>query len=512
MLRGFRSGFGQSGLFNLQEGNSQSFTTFKQNGLILAKSFDKVNSEISLTAIPNPMSFSLLKRLKRAYSLPPMPQRRGRSSRLSQWFKWLSPGLFVKRWMVISAGGMILAALGLAIWTKMTPVFYLIQLVEALLGKVARLVPNTVSGPIVAIAGILLILWGQSQTVNSITQVLMPPGDEELVDMLISHRRLHRGPKIVALGGGTGLSTLLRGLKLYSANITAIVTVADDGGSSGRLRREMGIQPPGDIRNCLAALGDEEKLLTELFQYRFKTGDGLAGHSFGNLFLTAMSEVTGDWEKAIAASSQVLAVRGQVLPATLADVYLWAEMEDGRRIEGESCIPRARGKIVAIGCIPERPPALPAAIAAIAEADYIIIGPGSLYTSIIPNLLVPEIAEAIARKRVPRIYVCNIMTEPGETDGYTVGDHIRAIEKVVSAPIFDAVLVHKRPPSASSLIHYAQARSHPVFLDREEVTRLGYRIVLSNVMSEDPISYKVRHDSHQLAKVLLRWYSRVQGL
>nr|WP_283760358.1 YvcK family protein [Roseofilum casamattae] len=476
------------------------------------KSFDKVKATHRSTRTLTLMAFSLLKRLKRSPRVYPIARQRGRSSRLNQWVKWLSPGLFVKRWIAVSAGGMMLAVLGLAIWTKMTPVFYLLRLTETVLGKVAQLVPNTISGPLVALIGILLILWGQSGTVNSITQVFMPPGDEELVDAIISHRRLRRGPKIVALGGGTGLSTLLRGLKLYSANLTAIVTVADDGGSSGRLRREMGVQPPGDIRNCLAALGDEEKLLTELFQYRFQAGDGLSGHSFGNLFLTAMSEVTGDLEQAIAASSQVLAIRGQVLPATLADVNLWAEMADGRYVEGESRIPEARGKIVKIGCTPDRPPALPAAIAAIEEADYIIIGPGSLYTSVIPNLLVPEITEAIANRQVPRIYVCNIMTEPGETDGYTAFDHVRAIEQVVQRQIFDAVLVQKRSPSENSLIRYANHSSHPVFLDREDLTRAGYRIVLSNVMSEDPNSHKVRHNSHQLAKVLLRWYSRVAGL
>jgi uncharacterized cofD-like protein len=186
--------------------------------------------------------------------------------------------------------------------------------------------------------------------------VLKPGSDEQLVDVLMAHRRLHRGPKIVVVGGGTGLSTLLRGLKVYSANITAIVTVADDGGSSGRLRQEFGVLPPGDIRNCLAALADQEKLLTELFQYRFSAGSGLVGHSFGNLFLTAMSEITGDLERAIAASSQVLAVRGRVLPATLSDVRLWAELADGRRIEGESSITEANGKITKIGCTPANPP------------------------------------------------------------------------------------------------------------------------------------------------------------
>ena len=248
----------------------------------------------------------------------------------------------------------------------------------------------------------------------------------------------------VVIGGGTGLSNLLRGLKHYSGNITAIVTVADDGGSSGRLRREMGGIPPGDIRNCLTALADEEKLLTELFQYRFESGSGLSGHSFGNLFLSAMNEITGDWEQAIAASSQVLAIRGRVLPSTLSDVSLWANLSDGRHIKGESNITKARGSIDEIGCLPAAPPALPQAVEAIEEADYIVIGPGSLYTSIIPNLLVPELVDAIARCKAPRIYICNIMTEPGETQGYTVSEHIQAIDRACGQYLFDAVLIQKK--------------------------------------------------------------------
>ena len=285
------------------------------------------------------------------------------------WFKWLSPGLLVKRWLLLSATGVLLTSLGLAIWVKLTPIYYLSGLLSAFLETMAKIVPSYISGPIAIASGLFLIFWGQSRTVGSITEVLQPESDRELVDVLLAHRRLHRGPKIVAIGGGTGLSTLLRGLKEYSANITAIVTVADDGGSSGRLRREMGVLPPGDIRNCIAALADEEKLLTELFQYRFQAGDGLSGHSFGNLFLTAMSEVTGDLERAIAASSKVLAIRGRVLPATLTDVRLWAELADGRFIEGESNIPQAKGKIAEIGCFPAEPPALPAAIEAIEKAD-----------------------------------------------------------------------------------------------------------------------------------------------
>ncbi|MEM8832185.1 MAG: gluconeogenesis factor YvcK family protein [Cyanobacteria bacterium P01_G01_bin.19] len=422
-------------------------------------------------------------------------------------FKWLSPGLFIKRWLLLSASGFFMAVIGTAIWSKLTPIYRLLSWVSQFLEFLTRVVPSYISGPIVLIAGIFLIFWGQSRTVDSITDVLKVDKDKQLVDMLLDRRRLNRGTKIVVVGGGTGLSTLLRGLKDYSSNITAIVTVADDGGSSGRLRREIGVLPPGDIRNCLAALADEEELLTELFQYRFEAGTGLVGHSFGNLFLTVMSEITGDLEQAVMASSKVLAISGKVLPATLSDVNLWAEMEDGRLIEGESNIPQAKGKIKNIGCIPANPPALPAAVKAIKEAEYIIIGPGSLYTSIIPNLLVPEIRDAIAKADVPRIYVCNIMTQPGETEGYSVADHIREIDRIAQQKLFDAVLVHRKPPTSSSLKKYALENSHPVGLDRQEIAKLNRRIVMANVMEEDEVKGTVRHSSSQLARVLLRWYS-----
>lgn len=456
------------------------------------------------------MSTSLFKKTLRIFLKKNFPITKPQKSNyqiISQWFKWLAPGLFVKRWLLLSAAGVLLTSLGLAIWTGMTPIFYILQTIREFLGWVTTIVPKYISGPIIIVVGLLLIFLGQNRSLKTITQALMPEGDEQLVDRLLTHRRLNKGPKIVAIGGGTGLSNLLRGLKSYSANITAIVTVADDGGSSGRLRREIGVLPPGDIRNCLAALANEEKLLTELFQYRFKAGDGLVGHSFGNLFLTAMSEVTGDLERAVAASSKVLAVQGQVLPATLTDVYLWAELADGRHIEGESNITEAGGKIVKIGCTPEHPPALPKVLQAIEEADYIIIGPGSLYTSVIPNLLVPEIAEAIARRNIPSIYVCNIMTQPGETTGYSVADHICAIDVACGQRLFDTVLVQGKSPSAQALIKYAQENSHPVFLDREAVNNLGRKILLTNVMYEDEQNGFVRHDSTMLAQVLFQWYS-----
>lgn len=421
--------------------------------------------------------------------------------------QWLLPGLLVKRWLFVSIIGVILIVLGIAISARLTPVLFISRLIGNILDVLVTILPRNLSAPIALIAGFGLLWVGQKRALGSITQVLLPNQDRELLDLLVSHRKLNRGPKIVTIGGGTGMSNLLRGLKQYSANITAIVTVADDGGSSGRLRREHGVLPPGDIRNCLAALADEEKLVTELFQYRFQNGEGLSGHSFGNLFLTAMSEVTGDLEKAIAASSQVLAVRGRVLPATLDHMVLWAEMEDGRYVEGESNIPKAKGRIKYIGCQPENPKGLPQAIADIQEADLIVIGPGSLYTSIIPNLLVPEIRQALSDRRVPSIFLCNIMSQVGETDGYRVSDYVRVLDEVAGLRLFDVVLVQKHLPSQRSLDHYASFGSHFTELDRDNLINIGCAVLTANVMKEKS-NATVCHDSDSLAGAIMRWYNR----
>ncbi len=417
----------------------------------------------------------------------------------------------MKRWLLTISVGVLMAILGLAISLKLTPIFWIVQAIDKIIDYVVTIIPHNISGPILFGCGLFLMFWGHGRSLGEISKVLRPDADETLLDTLWQNRRLTRGPKIVAIGGGTGLSTLLRGLKTRSANITAIVTVADDGGSSGRLRRDFGVLPPGDIRNCISALADEEKLLTELFQYRFKAGDGLNGHSFGNLFLTAMSEITGDLERAVAASSKVLAIRGAVLPATLTDVTLWARLADGRTIQGESSITEAGGQIVEIGCHPSHPPALPAAISAIQEADYIIMGPGSLYTSVISNLLVPEIADAIAAREVPRIYVCNIMTQAGETTGYTVADHIESIDRACGKKLFDTVLVQKSLPSDSCLERYALENSYPVLLAREDVQQLGREIYEVNVMEEDRETGYLRHHSRKLAKHLIQFYHRSQA-
>ncbi len=270
----------------------------------------------------------------------------------------------------------------------------------------------------------------------------------------MSGREGDRLPKVVALGGGTGLSTLLRGLKLHTPHITAIVTVADDGGSSGRLRRELGILPPGDFRNCIAALADDESLITRLFQYRFGQGEGLNGHSFGNLFLTALTAVTGSFEQALLEAGRVLAVRGRVLPSTLEDVTLVADLRPaGRdsggelaRVRGESAIPKAGRPIERVFLQPERVRAYPEAVRAILEADLIVAGPGSLFTSVLPNLLIPGIRQAVAAATAVKVYVCNIATQPGETDGFDAGQHIGALQRHVGRGLFPWVLVNNNPP------------------------------------------------------------------
>ena len=426
--------------------------------------------------------------------------------------RWLQPGLVVKRWMLTSGIGLMLALLGAAVWADLQPIYWLLQSISWLLQNITKVLPREITGPLVLLVGGGLIWLGQSRSFGSIQQALAPERGTLLVDALAAKRRLNRGPAIVAIGGGTGLSTLLSGLKRYSSNITAIVTVADDGGSSGVLRREMGVLPPGDIRNCLAALATEEPLLTRLFQYRFRSGTGLEGHSFGNLFLSALTAITGSLESAITASSRVLAVQGTVVPATNADVRLWAELENGQRIEGESAIGHAPSPIVRLGCIPERPPALPRALEAISQADLIVLGPGSLYTSLLPNLLVPELVNAINRSKAPRLYICNLMTQPGETDGLDVEGHLRAIEAQLASlgvqqRLFTAVLAQEDLGRSAMVEHYRQRGAEPVVCDLERLRSLGYDVMVAPMQGTRPDS-TLRHDPRSVAVAVMRFFKR----
>jgi uncharacterized cofD-like protein len=450
----------------------------------------------------------LPRRLKRQKDF----RQRDLVSRSLRAVRWLQPGLVVKRWVLTSGFGLLLALLGAAVWADLQPIYWMLSTIKWLLQEVTQVLPRGVTGPLVLVAGAALVLWGQSRSFGSIQQALAPDKGTLLVDALAAQGRLNRGPNIVAIGGGTGLSTLLSGLKRYSSNITAIVTVADDGGSSGVLRRELGVQPPGDIRNCLAALSREEPLLTRLFQYRFRAGSGLEGHSFGNLFLSALTAITGSLESAITASSRVLAVQGQVVPATNADVRLWAELENGERLEGESKIGKATSPIVRLGCTPERPPALPRALEAIANADLILLGPGSLYTSLLPNLLVPELVTAIRRSKAPRLYICNLMTQPGETDGLDVAGHLRAIEAQLASlgidqRLFTAVLAQEDLGRSPLLKIYRQHGAEPVTCDARHLRKQGYQVMQAPLQGARPTA-TLRHDPRSVALAVMRFYKQ----
>lgn len=303
-------------------------------------------------------------------------------------------------------------------------------------------------------------------------------------------------PRITALGGGTGLASLLRGLKRTPAELTAIVTVADDGGSSGRLRRELGVLPPGDIRNCLVALADDESLMGRLFQHRFADGD-LSGHPFGNLFLAALAEVTGDFDTAIEECSHVLKIRGSVLPSTLQHVRLWAERVDGAHVCGETNIAAGVGACTRVWLDP--PPAAHApAVAAIHDADMVVLGPGSLFTSVLPHLAVPEIARALATTRAMRVYVCNVMTQPGETDGMSASDHLRPILEAAPGGV-DVAVFHEGPIGDDALRAYALEGQILVTLDRDAVEACGVRVATAHLAQA---SSEVRHDPDALAQVL----------
>lgn len=418
---------------------------------------------------------------------------------------WLMPGLQVKRWFAMIFIGSLLILLGTMIVFNMRPVFFTMELIR----YIAESAPSGIVGVAIATIGVGFFFKGWQKTNLSMMDSHSSREKEGVLESLYRRRKLNRGPKIVAIGGGTGLSMLLKGIKKITNNVTAVVTVGDDGGSSGRLREEMGVLPPGDIRNCIAALADDDDLVTKLFQYRFKTGEGLEGHSFGNLFLTSLCAITGDMVSAVKESSNVLSIRGRVLPSTLDDMKLVAEMADGRIIKGESNIPEAGGKIKRLFTDPENCRPLDDVIAAIKDADLIILGPGSLYTSVIPNLLIKEIVEEIAQSSAKKIYVCNIMTQPGETDGYNVSDHVNTIlEHAENDNIIDAVLINDNLPE-NLAEKYELAGSFPVKLDAHNIKKHGIKIVSKKLIEEkESKEGLVRHSSNRVARAVYYWYRK----
>ncbi len=418
---------------------------------------------------------------------------------------WLIPGLQVKRWFALILVGALLITFGVLILFDIKPVFYTMQFIS----KIA----NTISTEWLAF-GIIMIgaaFFFKGWRMTNLSMLDLPDNRDSdiLLENLYRKRKLSRGPRIVAVGGGTGLSMLLSGIKNITNNITAVVSVGDDGGSSGRLRESLGILPPGDIRHCMTALADDEDLVTKLFKFRFDNGDELEGHSFGNLFLTAMCEITGDMASAVKASANVISLRGRVLPATLDDMKLAAQMKDGSVVHGESAIPEAHGHIEKLFSEPADCKALPEVIQAIRDAELIILGPGSLYTSVIPNLLIKEISEEISKSNAKKIYVCNIMTQPGETDGYKVSDHLKALLKHANVEhLVDAVLVNNNLPEQPSE-KYKEQGQFPVVLDADEIKKLGISICANNLVEPNKDGL-IRHSAGRVARAVYYWFRKEQ--
>lgn len=417
--------------------------------------------------------------------------------------KWLYPGMRVKRWLLLVGVGAVLLALGtslsLGVEIFTTVQVRLVRPLASIFGPLSAMTAVFL-GIFLAILGLFLMGLGIRFTIRSLVDIFLPQNVHRLADIVFERRQLARGPRLVVIGGGTGLATLLRGLKEHTSNLTAIVTMADDGGSSGRLRSELGIPPPGDIRNTLVALADTEPLMERLFQHRFDLGEGLRGHSFGNLFIAAMAEVTGDFEEAVRASSKVLAVRGRVIPSTLDEVVLVASYDDGTSVRGESSIARQGKSIREVRLDPPGAVPPPEALEAIGEADGIILGPGSLYTSIIPNLLVRGMADAIRRSKATKIFVCNVMTEPGETDGHDASDHLKALLEHGGDGLVDYVLVNRTPPSEPIAARYRREGAYPVAFDEEALRDQRVDVVAEDLI--DRAEY-ARHDSERLARAVL---------
>lgn len=419
---------------------------------------------------------------------------------------WLRVGLGIKRWFLVILFGITLLGLGFAVVlidlyrTDSTDPLLLTILSFAALRFLPRLVRALIFGGL----GVGLVIFGIVQLNRSLLRPFVRPGSD-VVDTLTDFHRRKRGPRIVAIGGGHGLSTLLRGLKAHTGNLTAVVTVADDGGSSGRLRESLGILPPGDIRNCLAALSNDEDMLTQLFQYRFSGSPDLEGHSFGNLFITALADITGSFEDAVVESGRVLSVNGRVLPSTLHDVKLVASMElphslNEVRVVGESKIPEMAGRVRRVWLEPDNAPAFPPVIKALLNADVIVVGPGSLYTSILPNLLVRDLLASLDASRAIKIYVCNIATQSGETDSFTCYDHVRALEGHVGEDLFDVIMCNDN--------YEGEMNADSVWVRVDEKSLSDSRTYTTDLVDD---AHPWRHDAVKLAQVIMDIYDERTG-
>jgi uncharacterized cofD-like protein len=416
-----------------------------------------------------------------------------RFSHYQRWLRWLMPGLEVKRWLLLLMAAILIIDLGASyalrsLYSEVTFPGYVATLT-------LQFLPKAVRAMIFFIAGVGLLAFSFVRLQRSVIGPFLPGTDRSVTDMIYSFRTRSRGPRLVAIGGGTGMSTLLRGLKQYTSNLAAVVTVADDGGSSGRLREEYRILPPGDFRQCLVALADAEPLVKQLFNHRFHEGS-LDGHSFGNLFIMAMAEVTGNFEHALRESGRVLAVRGAIIPSTLQDVTLVASV-NGHMVEGESKIPKQNAPISRVFLKPDGAELNPEAVLAIMNAELIVVGPGSLYTSILPNLMVPGMVQTIKESPALKVFVCNLASQHGETDDYNVSDYLQVLHDHVGENLFDFVLVN------SNLNRLPTGGQTQVMFDYQEATRVSPR---TRFIAGDLVNIRIpsHHDPDKLARLIMK--------
>ena len=420
--------------------------------------------------------------------------------------RWLTLGIGVKRYLLLIFLGTVVLALAMAMFLAF--VYRTIDIPGPAGTVVYYLTLQFLAHPVreltVGALGLIIAASGAFLLGRSVLSVVVDPKDD-LAEILYQNRRLQRGPRIVAIGGGTGLGVLLRGLKEYTNNITAVVTVADDGGSSGRLREELGLMPPGDIRQCLAALADSESLMQDVMEYRFSRGQGLQGHSLGNLLIAAMTDLNqGNFERGVNDLSGVLRVRGRILPSTLTDVRLAAQMTDGSIVRGESRIRSAGKRIDRVLIEPRYVAANAEAVKELLAADMIVLGPGSVHTSVLPNLLVGDIAAAVRASSAVKIYVCNVATEPGETDGYSLADHVTSLTSNVGPSLFQYTLVNNfttlgvQPGSGSRIVDCDPAV-------QVELLEMGVQAVMADVVDHNDPRH---HDSVTLAVALMELYER----
>ena len=411
----------------------------------------------------------------------------------TRWLRWLRPGLEVKRWIILLALGILIIDLAVAYFLK--DAYQNAPWPSWTSYVTLQFLSHTQRGAVFLVFGLAVLVFSIVQLQRSVLGPFLPGGERSVAEVIYAFRTRSRGPRVVAIGGGTGMSTLLRGLKEYTSNLAAIVTVADDGGSSGRLREEYRILPPGDFRQCLVALADAEPLVKQLFNHRFQNGS-LNGHSFGNLFIMAMAEVTGNFEHAVRESGRVLAVRGDIIPSTLHDVTLVASV-NGTMVEGESKIPAQNGLISRVFLRPDNPELNPEAALALMNAEVIVVGPGSLYTSILPNLLVPGMVDAIRDSPALKVFVCNVAEQPGETDDYNVSDYLNAIREHTGADLFDFAVVN------SNLSHLPTGGQSQVIFDVEEVQREHPQ---TRYIAADVVNVRIpsHHDPEKLARLLIK--------